>query len=252
MTRNLFALAAILLVCAVPAVAEETPATEKTTLEKVLDKHYEAIGGLEAWAGVSTARLAGTMRMPHGMEAPFTLVFQRPGRSRLEFTLQGMTGIQAVDGQSAWQIMPFMGKTEPERMPAEQAKLMIEQADFDGPLVNWKEDGNKLEYVGTEDVQGTEAHKIKVTLATGDVRFYSLDAEHFLPIRSTGKATLQGQEVSFETSYGDYKEVGGLVMPFWVESRLVGAEGGQVFALEAAELDVELVGDPFSMPGSGG
>ena len=41
------------------------------------------------------------------------------------------------------------------------------QADIDGPLVDWKSKGHKVEYLGTEDMDGTQAHKLKVT-AAGD------------------------------------------------------------------------------------
>ncbi len=245
MKRTLLALAAAALVCAAPSVAEEM------TLEEILDSHYEAIGGLDAWAATSTAKMVGKMSAPNGFEAPFVMMFKTPGKTRLEFTFQGMTGVQAVDGDVAWQIMPFMGKTEAEPMPEDQAKIMIEQADFDGPLVNWEEDGNTIEYQGVEDIEGTETHKLKVTLSSGDVRYYFLDTDYFLPIKSSGKATVQGQETEFETTYGDYKEVGGLMLAHSIESKPAGAPAGQVITIETAEVNLELMDDQFSMPVAG-
>ena len=244
MTRTLSAFAAALLLCVVPAIAEEM------TVEQVLESHYEAIGGLDAWASTSSAKMVGKMSAGNGFEAPFVMMFKAPNKSRLEFTFQGMTGVQAVDGDSAWQIMPFMGKTDPEPMPEDQAKLMKEQADFDGPLVNWKEDGHQIEYEGIEEVEGTDTHKLKITLATGDVRYYYLDTDYFLPIKATGKAQIQGQETAFETIYGDYKEVGGLVMAHSIASKPEGApEGqGQVITIDTAELNVDMADDQFSMP----
>ena len=35
--------------------------------------------------------------------------------------MQGMTGIQAYDGETAWGVMPFMGKSDPEEMAEDQA-----------------------------------------------------------------------------------------------------------------------------------
>ncbi len=242
MTRTLTAVAAAVFLCVAPMSAEEMALTD------VLDKHYEAIGGLEAWSAVTSAKMVGKMSAPQGFEAPFTIMFKVPGKSRLEFTFQGMTGVQAVDGDVAWQIMPFMGKTEAEPMPEEQAKLMIEQADFDGPLVNWEEDGNQIDYEGTEDVEGTTAHKLKVTLESGDVRYYYLDADYFLPIKSSGKTTMQGQEQEFVTIYGDYKEVGGIMMAHSIESKPAGAPAGQVITIETTEVNVDIGDDQFSMP----
>jgi outer membrane lipoprotein-sorting protein len=226
-------------------------AAEDMDLDQVLAKHYEAIGGLDAWNAVKTAKMVGKMSAPQGFEAPFTIMFKVPGKSRLEFTFQGMTGVQAVDGDVAWQIMPFMGKTEAEPMPEEQAKLMIEQADFDGPLVNWEADGNTIEYEGMEEVEGTSAHKLKVTLANGDIRTYYLDADYFLPIKSTGNTTLQGQPQTFETIYGDYKEVGGMMLAHSIESKPQGAPAGQVITIESTEINVDIPDDQFVMPKAG-
>lgn len=239
------ALCAVALLAAAPAFAEET------TVESILDGYYEAIGGLDAWSSVSTAKMVGKMSAPQGFEAPFTIMFKVPGKSRLEFTFQGMTGVQAVDGNTAWQIMPFMGKTEAEPMPEDQAKLMIEQADFDGPLVGWEDDGHTISFEGNEDVEGTSTYKLKVDLENGDVRYYYLDTDYYLPIKSSGKAHIQGQEMEMETVYGDYKEVGGLMMAHSIESKPVGAPAGQVITIDSAEVNVDLADDQFSMPAAG-
>ena len=37
----------------------------------------------------------------------------------------------------------------------EELKAIIEDSDLDGPLVNWREKGHRVEYLGTEDVDGT-------------------------------------------------------------------------------------------------
>ena len=42
----------------------------------------------------------GGMTMGQGMEAPMSLEIKRPRSLRMEFTFQGMTGVQAYDGKS--------------------------------------------------------------------------------------------------------------------------------------------------------
>lgn len=242
MNRKLTAFTAAAFLCVAPAIAEEI------TIEQILESHYEAIGGLEAWSSVGSMKQVGKMSAPGGLEAPFTILAKAPDKARIEFTFQGMTGVQAADGEVAWQIMPFMGKTDPEPMPEDQARLMFESADFDGPLVDWEADGNRIDYEGTEEVEGTLTHKLKVTVPSGELRYYYLDAEHFLPIKSLTKTTLQGQETELENIYGDYKEVGGLVLAHSFEQRQPGAPAGQVFTIESIELNVEMADDRFSMP----
>jgi outer membrane lipoprotein-sorting protein len=235
-------LGAVVALLALPAVAEDL------TLDQVLANHYEALGGLDAIKGMDTATFVGRMAMGPGAEAPFKMFFKRPMMARMEFTMQGMTGIQAYDGETAWMIMPFMGKSDPEVMAEDQAKNMQEQADIDGPLVDWQEKGHKVELIGLEDVDGTEAYKIKVDLANGDVRYHYLDSEYFITIKQEGKTTMQGNEVEFETILSDYKEVGGLMFPHSVESKPKGAPAGQVITIDEIEVGIEVSDDLFAMP----
>ncbi|NNG15644.1 MAG: hypothetical protein HKM89_04120, partial [Gemmatimonadales bacterium] len=82
-------------------------ASQDLSLEDVLGKYYEAIGGVEAWMSIQTMKMTGTMTMRRGMEVPFTRMVKRPDKVRMEFTMQGMTGVRAFDGQTAWMFMPF-------------------------------------------------------------------------------------------------------------------------------------------------
>ena len=238
---------ALLLGLAV-ALAAGMAIAEDMTLDEVIAAHFEAIGGADNLKAVQSARLAGHMSMGPGAEVPFTMIFARPEKLRLEFTMQGMTAVQAYDGETAWSIMPFMGKTEPEVMAEDQAKNIKEQADFDGPLMDWKEKGHQVELMGLEETEGTEAYKLKITLANGDVRYYYLDSEYFVPIKQEGKTTMQGNEVEFETILSDYKEVDGLMFPFSIESRPKGAPAGQVITIDSIELGVEVSDGEFAMP----
>jgi outer membrane lipoprotein-sorting protein len=240
--RKTILLGVVAALIALPMVAEDL------TLDQVLANHYEALGGLDAIKGMDTATFVGRMAMGPGAEAPFKMFFKRPMRARLEFTMQGMTGVQAYDGETAWMVMPFMGKSDPEVMAEDQAKNMQEQADIDGPLVDWQEKGHTVELIGMEDVDGTEAYKIKVDLANGDVRYHFLDSEYFITIKQEGKTMMQGNEVEFETILSDYKEVGGLMFPHSVESKPMGAPEGQVITIDEIEVGVEVSDDIFAMP----
>lgn len=220
------------------------------TLDEVLAKNYATKGGLEQMNAVKSARFAGTMTMGPGMEAPFVLKWARPNKIRLEFTFQGMTGIQAFDGETGWSVMPFMGKTEPDKMGEEELKQVQEMAEeaFEGALVNYKEKGHQVELLGKEDKEGTPAYKVKVAKKNGDVTTYYLDADSGLEFKSEGKVTRRGQEFEFESSIGDYKEVGGLVFAHSLENRVKGMPQGQVFTIEKIELNPELPAGEFAMP----
>jgi outer membrane lipoprotein-sorting protein len=226
---------------AAPAAAQE--------LDEVLDNYYEAVGGVDAWKSVQTMTATGTMMMAGmGIEAPFVVTSKRPNKVRLEFTFQGMTGVQAYDGETAWMLMPFMGNPDPEVMPDDMAKDVIDQADLDGSLIGYKEDGHQVELLGQEDTEGTSAYKLKVTKKNGDIEIYYLDSEYYIPIKLTGSREQQGRVIEFETILSDYKEVGGLMMPHSIEAKPKGAPSGQVITIESVELNADVDDSTFAMP----
>lgn len=221
------------------------------TLDQVLARHYEEIGGLDSWKDLQTMRATGRMTLMPGAEVPFVLTIMRPFRIRAEFTFQGMTGVQAYDGTTAWWIMPFMGVIEPARMPPEMSKDIIEQSDIDGPLVGYEEEGHQIELIGVVEVGGTQAYQLKVTLKSGDVQDYFLDAERFVPIRVDGGRSAQGTTVDYETLFGDYKEVGGLMIAHSMEAKPRGAPSGQVITFDTVEINIPMDVSIFVMPQSG-
>lgn len=218
------------------------------TADEIIEKHLQAIGGRDKLKAVQNERITGKMVMGQGMEAPFTMEMARPNKMRMEFTVQGMTGIQAFDGKTGWSVMPFMGKTEPEAMPEDDVKRMEEQADIDGLLLDYKEKGRQVEYVGKEDLEGTPVHKLKVTQKNGDVVFVYIDAEQFLQLKQSGKTKIRGQEVESETTFGDFKTVDGLVFPHSIEQKAQGMPAGMVMTIAKVEVNPGVADGRFTMP----
>jgi len=224
------------------------PAAFAQSADEVIGKYLEARGGLDKIKAVDSARLKGTMTMGGQMEAPFVWTWKRPNKLRVEFTIQGQTGVQAFDGESGWSLMPFMGVTDPQPMAEDETKVFAEQADLDGQFIDSEKKGYVVEYVGEEEVEGTPAHKVRVTNKHGDVSHVYFDAEYYLEIKAEGKRTLRGQEIEFEATQGDYKEVDGLMFAHSIESKPKGAPAGQTITFEAIELNVEVPDSDFAMP----
>jgi len=222
------------------------------TVEEIVAANLEAKGGEEAWKALESGKMTGTMRMGGGaagaMEMPFTVEFKKPHRIRLEFTMQGMTAVQAFDGEIGWAILPFLGKTEAEEMAEDQVKQLKNQADFEGTLVDYKEKGHTVELIGQEEVDGTPAYKLKVTRADGDVDFLYLDEEYFVEFKMEATREVQGNEVTVSTVLGDYKEVDGLLFAHSMEMAFGGGEAQQVITIEKIELGIDLPDERFAMP----
>jgi outer membrane lipoprotein-sorting protein len=218
------------------------------TVEELIENNLEAKGGRATLEGVQSARVTGKMNMG-GMEAPFVYQWKAPDRIRIEFTIQGMTGIQAFDGETGWMVMPFMGKTDAEKMSPEDTELLKDDADFRGPLFDPESKGYAATYAGEEDVEGTPTYKLELTKEDGSVFHLYLDQEYYLEIKSDSKRTMRGQEVETESAIGDYKEVDGLMLAHSINVTSSMAPGqGQTMIFEVVELNVEIPDERFTMP----
>src|SRR5438477_4220287 len=147
------------------------------TADEIVSKYIKTIGGMDKLQAVQTLRRSGKFTGGGGFEARVMEEKKRPGEIRQEFQIQGMVGVNAYDGKSGWKIEPWEGKKDPEPLGEEEKKMIVEDSDFDGPLVSYARKGNKVELVGMEPVEGTDAYKLKVTLANGDVRYYFMDTD---------------------------------------------------------------------------
>jgi outer membrane lipoprotein-sorting protein len=230
------------------ALAVLAPCLLAQSVDEIIAKNVQARGGAEKLKSVKSIKSTATMSMGPGMEAPGTLIQKRPALARLEFTVQGLTAVQAYDGKNGWQIMPFMGKKDPELMSADEAKEIEENADLDGPLVDYKSKGNQVELQGKEKIEGTDAYKLKVTLKNGDVQTIYIDSDSFLDIKEVTKRTVRGTEQEIESAIGDYKPVEGIMFPFAVESSVKGTDQKQKLTITKVELNVPADDSLFKMP----
>jgi len=220
------------------------------TADELIAKNVQAKGGMDKIKAINTSISTGKLEFSgdSAIELALSQTVTRKGEIRQEASLQGLTQIQAWDGHVGWQIQPFGGRKDPEKLSADDVKSLVEDADIDGPLVDYRAKGNKVEYLGTEDVDGTEAYKLKVTLKSGDVKYFYFDPDYFLEIRITTRRIIRGTEQEFETDLGNYEQVAGVYMPFSLETGAKGAPKGQKVTIEKIEVNVPVDDAIFAFP----
>ncbi|HEY8181093.1 MAG TPA: hypothetical protein VII32_02550 [Thermoanaerobaculia bacterium] len=218
------------------------------TADEIVSKYIKTIGGMDKIDAVKSFRRTGKFTRGGGFEARVLEEKKRPNQVRQEFSIQGMTGVTAYDGKNGWKIEPWDGKKDPEPLGEEEMKRIIENSDFEGPLVNYAAKGNKVEYVGTEPVEGTDAYKLKVTLKNGDVEYFYMDTDYYVPIKIDTKRMVRGEEREYETSLGDYKEAGGWYLPYSYETNAKGSQNKQKVTYEKVEVNVPLAETRFVEP----
>ena len=193
------------------------------TADEIVAKFIKTVGGNERIQAVKSLRRTGRYTEGGGFEAIVVEENKRPNLVRQEFSVQGMTGVTAYDGHVGWKIEPWNGKKDPEPLGEEEMKGIVEDSDLDGPLINYKQKDVRVEYVGMDEVEGTDTYKLKVTLASGDVRFYYMDTDYYVPIKIETQRTVRGEQREYEMSLGDYKEVAGVYFPHSLEQGVNGS-----------------------------
>jgi hypothetical protein len=198
-------------------VACLTAAASAQTAEELVAKNIAAKGGIEKIKAIHTVDMSGKIYVS-GFNAEFSEQKKRPDMLRQNFTIQGMTQVQAYDGSTSWQISPFQGRKDPELLGEDDARDLIEEADFAGPLVDYQAKGNKVEYLGHDTVEGDDAYKLKVTLKNGDILYYYLDPDTYLEIKVEKQQFIRGSVKETTMELGSYKQVGGVYYPYSLEA----------------------------------
>jgi len=218
------------------------------TADDIIARYLQTVGGADRIAAVKSLRRTGKFAGGGGFEAVVVEENKRPNLVRQEFSIQGMTGVTAYEGKNGWKLEPWNGKKDIETLGEEELKQIVEDSDFDGPLVNYQQKGNKVEYAGTEQVDGTDTYKLKVTLASGDVRYYYLDSDYYVPIKIDTKRMVRGAEREYETTLGDYKAVNGWFLPHSVQTNAKGSPFKQTVTYETIEANLDLNDTLFAKP----
>ena len=219
------------------------------TSDELVAKVLEARGGLAKAKAVKSERITGTIYFTQDLYGPFIAEFKRPGKMHNEVTVQDKTVVRAFNGkEGGWMINPFAGKNTPEPLSASDVKDAKNEADFDGPLVDSKAKGIVIELAGKEKVEGKDAYILKVTRQDGQTSSYSFDANTYLLAKWSGVENVNGEAVTRETYFHDYRDVGGLKFAFELVSNNPQAQVTQRIIVDKIELDPEIDDSRFEKP----
>lgn len=218
--------------------------------EELVNKNIQAKGGIEKIKAIKSVRMTGKVTFGGGFVAAAMEENERPNLVRQTFSLQGMTGVAAYDGTTGWHIQPFGGHKDPELMGEDELRGLQRDADFDGPLVDYKEKGNTVEFLGHDVVDGDDALRLKVTLKNGDIIYYYLDPDTFLEIRKDVQELVRGSIRESVTEMGSYKPVAGVMYPYSISQGSKTNPAEQTTTIEKIEVNVPIDKADFAVPAS--
>lgn len=175
------------------------------TVDEIISKHIEAIGGKEKLMELKTVVSEGSFSF-QGLDIPVTIYQTHNAGTRVEISVAGMTGYIINTMTEGWTFMPFQGMVSPEAMAADLIKEATDQLDLQGPLLNYAEKGHKVEYLGKEDFEGTECFKLKAMLKGGSELTMFIDPSNYYIIKQVVKSKAAGQEAEQVQTFSNFQK----------------------------------------------
>lgn len=221
-------------------------ATQETAAS-IVQRHIAAAGGSERLLAAKTMKFTAKNEKAGAEVDSFTVHRARPNMFHKEMTKAGVTMIKAFDGKVGW-TQEAAGKAA--ALPEEKCAKMSAHADFDDALVDYEKKGHKIELQGTEDVRGARAHKLRVTLASGDVETRFLDAKSLLEVKRVGEGSKEGKTETWTTYFTDYKPVNGIQVNHGIETEYAGETTRYIVTEVSYDQPVDAAMFRMSQPGT--
>jgi outer membrane lipoprotein-sorting protein len=181
------------------------------------------------------------------METPMTTWAKRPNMMRQEVQFQGSSIVKGFDGTTVWQINSLTGSPTAQEITGPQADMTRQQAEFDGPLLGYKQRGYAIELIGTETFKNRPVHHLKITSKTGQVQQYYLDAESGLEVKTSIVMEQGGVKAELVNELSNYQKVNGFAIPFMMEQLMNGSVAARI-TLDKVEFNVPIEDALFRMP----
>jgi len=211
-----------------------TVTSRAQSVAAIINKNITARGGLRQIENIQSIKMSGYASM-NGINAPFTIIMERPEKLRIELMMRNDTIIQAYDGHNGWAKIPQGNKSIITSMTPAEAQSLKEQADFDGPLVHYKEKHNEVTLQGKVSIDSVASYNLVVKNPQGEQTSMFVDSRTYHIIREVTRKKVSGANpvsshmARIKTNYGDFRKVQGLVLPFSIETFV---DGNKISRLE--------------------
>jgi len=187
-----------------------TVAASAQTADEIVQKYAAAMGGLDAFKKVQTAKFTGAVTV-QGNDLPMTMQVINNRAVRSDIDVMGTAVTNSYKDGKGWKLNPFAGiETATDMEPAELNDIRG-LASLASPLMDYKNLGHTVELIGQEDVDGVKTFKLKLTAKEDSrVTFYYINATDYHIIKASSKRMMQGAEAEVDTYFSDVKEFGGI------------------------------------------
>lgn len=222
-------------------------AANSQNVDEIIAKHVQAHGGAEKWNTIKTMEINARFTA-FSEENEWYAVKTSSGAYYSDLQIGQHKVKEAFNGKSGWTIDPWHEFTFPRLLNKVEDNVFHQKAEFFTPFYKYKEKGMKVEYQGEENVDGIDTYVIKLMKSNGLVETWYLNKTTYLEVKSISDWVDFGMRVSAESYFDDFREVDGLIIPFFVE-RMFG-QRDRMLVIENIKLNTSIDESIFEMPKS--
>ena len=198
------------------AIAGMTAFAGAQTVDEIVSRHVDAIGGKSAWDKVTSTRMEGMVNV-QGTDVNITLTKQKGKGMRQDIAVMGMTGFQIITPTNGWTYMPFQGQSEVDSITTGDVQKMQDAMEIGDPLMEYKQKGYTAELAGKETINGSEASKIVITKKDGTKQTVFVDNKTNYIVRLVSVQSMNGQEQEVTNDFSNYQKLPeGIVVPMTI------------------------------------
>jgi hypothetical protein len=228
---------------AAPAGAPAQAPRPTETLEQVVDKYIQALGGRAAVEKASTRVMTGTVTMRNLQASPVTVQEKSTGEYRIDIQTQPNPTIRAFDGTTAWS--PGGPQGQVRDLNGLQRQQGLRLADFGLPLTITKRYSD-LSVSRYGNIDGKDTIIVSGTAYPDVIEQLHFDKQSGLLLRrSVSTATALGP-LPEQIDYSDYRDVSGVKVPFSV--RYATWNSLMVEKFTDVKINAPIAADQFTKP----
>jgi predicted aspartyl protease len=195
--------------CAVRVAAQELDGAqvERDAVADLLRCHLEALGGRDRILALTGTQVTSTVQT-FGLEGRSVTWTRRPNLIRNELDLGFVTQSAIFDGETAWKMD---GNRRVSRMEGGDREALVGRAVFASHLYCFPEiNGSQYRFRGPTKRDGRTLLCLEVAPPGGVSASLYFDSVSCLLVRRE----ISNQDQDSVTTYGDFREVGGILFPF--------------------------------------
>ena len=198
--------------------ADEKKDAPKISVEEVMAKTIDALGGEANWRKISSRQMKFELDFENqGVKGYGTTYAKAPNLYATESTFTALgkpiaTTFEYFDGTAGGDWTSFSPSDTYAGQRLEDIKL---NSDFYG-LLNWKGNLKSSEIKGLEKVNGEDAYVVVLHPEKASDVTYFISAKTFLPVKRTSVivSSTSNLKLPYSEIYSDYRAVDGVMLPF--------------------------------------